>query len=248
MQSIVKVVWDRRDDGRWRASLLTAGRQGFSRKELIPGKSTTFEVLNERRCIGYSIDIGERTPCPDFNVIEKGSRCPHCRSQDIYTDFVQGTGELEIDAEFSVYLAQCGSQVKVGVTRSDRREQRWIEQGADRAVVIASGLSARDALDREDRLSDQGISQRIRKERKVEDAASLLEERLAELDVDAEIREIHGMTDYPELTCTSMERFGRFNGPVKTVKGQIVSNGDLCMALSSGKVIQDPEQRGLEEF
>ncbi|WP_414838207.1 DUF2797 domain-containing protein [Candidatus Nanosalina sp. VS9-1] len=248
MQSVVKVAWHSSSDG-WKADLLLAEPGGFERWTLSPGRSFNFELSDERRCTGYAPSSGERTPCPEFRKISSGSQCSECRGKDIYSDYVRGDEQTDLDGDFSVYLAQISDNVKVGVTRSENIPKRWIEQGADYAVEILSGLQARVALENESNLSSKGLAERIRKEDKLPSAEDSrpLEKAMGQHDLDGDMVDVNELTVYEEAKG-EISRKGLFQGELKSVKGQIIGNGRMALALTSGKVVKNPEQRGLNSF
>ncbi|MDY7080863.1 MAG: hypothetical protein SXQ77_00280, partial [Halobacteria archaeon] len=74
---------------------------------------------------------------------------------------------------------------------------------------------------------------------------SVLEELGYSADAD-----VHALTDstiYPPMRGELVRR-GRFSGEVESVKGQIISNGRLCMAITSGKAMREPSQTGLGDY
>lgn len=249
MRSVVKVDWKKKS-GEWKADLLLAEKGGFERLTLSPGRSFSLELVNERRCTGYAPAPGERAPCPEFREISSGSQCPECRGKDIYSDYVRGDTQNGLDGDFSVYLAQISDNIKVGVTRSENVPKRWIEQGADYAVEILSGLESRVALENESDISSRGISERIRKEAKIPTAkdSEKLEQALESENFEAEIIDVQELTVYEKLGTDKLYRSGLFEGELSSVKGQIISNGSLGLALTSGKVLKKPEQRALNSF
>lgn len=248
MQSAVKVAWHSSSDG-WKADLLLAEPGGFERWTLSPERKFNFELTNERRCTGYAHAPGERTPCPEFREISSGSQCSECRGKDIYSDYVRGDEQTDLEGEFSVYLAQISDNVKVGVTRSENVPKRWIEQGADYAVEILSGLEARVALENESRLSSEGLSERVRKEKKIPAAENSrpLKEAMEKYELNGEIVDVNELAVYGEASG-KFRRKGLFQGELESVKGQLISNGRIVLGLTSGKVIRKPRQRGLSSF
>ncbi len=247
-KSIVKVQWEKKDSG-WKASLLLATPEGFEHLQLSPGRKLSFEITGERRCTGYAPSQGERTKCPEFRKLETGSQCGECRGKDIYSGYVRGDTQNDLEGEFSVYLAQISDEVKVGVTRSENIPKRWIEQGADYAAEILEGLSSQVALENEQEISDRGLTERIRKEQKTSQASSpgKLEEAMDEHGYDAEIVDVNALTVYPELEG-DFRREGLFEGELTAVKGQIIGNGRVALGLTSGKVLERPKQKGLGSF
>jgi hypothetical protein len=247
-KSIVKVQWEEKTGG-WKASLLLATREGFEHLQLSQGRKFSFEITGERRCTGYAPAPGERAKCPEFRQLEKGSQCPECRGKDIYAGYVRGDKQNDLDGEFSVYLAQISDEVKVGVTRSENVPKRWIEQGADYAVEILEGLSSKVALENEEELSNDGLTERIRKEEKTSQATSpeKLEKVMEKKDFDGEIVDVNAQTVYPDLKG-DFKRGGLFEGELEAVKGQIIGNGRIALGLTSGKVLDRPKQKGLDSF
>ena len=245
MKAIRKISWQKNKQNNWKPFLKLATKDGFEQILLKKGRKLDLEIIDERRCTGYSMGIGERVPCPEFREISSGSQCNECRGKDVYSDYVSGNSTPDVDADFSVYLAQCGSEIKVGVTRSKRLENRWVEQGADHAAEIASNISAEEALKQEQTYSEKGLAERIRKEKKTEIGEELISDKLEDLGINAEVQVVHGDKKFK---CESFNREGRFPRPIKHVKGQIVSDGRNCLAMSSGKIIVSSEQKGLKEF
>lgn len=248
MQSVVKVAWYSSSKG-WKADLLLASNGEFNRWTLSPERSFNFELTDERRCTGFAPSPGERTPCPEFRKISSGSQCSECRGKDIYSDYVRGDQQTDLEGDFSVYMAQLSDNVKVGVTRSENIPKRWIEQGADYAVEILSGLEARVALENESNLSEDGLSERVRKEDKLPSAKNSrpLEKAMKQHDMSGDIVDVNDLTVYEEASG-KISRKGLFQGELKSVKGQIIGNGRMALALTSGKVVKNPEQRGLGSF
>ncbi|MFB6145164.1 MAG: DUF2797 domain-containing protein [Candidatus Nanohaloarchaea archaeon] len=248
MRSAVKIAWRDSKDG-WKADLKLANSDSFEKWNLVPGRNLSFEIGSERRCTGYAPAPGERAVCPEFRSIKSGSQCPECRAKDIYSDYVRGDTQTDLDGEFSVYLAQISNIVKVGVTRTGNVRRRWVEQGADYGVEILHGLEARVALENESEISSNGLTERIRKESKLPSAEnpSKLEKVMDEKSFDGKIVDVQSLTVYPK-TGGKVVRKGLFEGELRSVKGQIISNGRVSMAIGSGKVLKRPEQKGLGSF
>lgn len=247
-KSIVKVQWTRKDRG-WKASLLLATREGFEHLQLSEGRKVSFEVTGERRCTGYAPAPGERAKCPEFRKIDSGSQCPECRGKDIYSGYVRGDTQNDLEGDFSVYLAQISDEIKVGVTRSENIPKRWIEQGADYGVEILSDLSSKVALENEEEISSKGLTERIRKEKKVSQATSpeKLEKVMEEKNFEGDIVDVNAQTVYGNLEG-EFTRGGLFEGEINSVKGQIIGNSRIALGLTSGKVLERPKQKGLGSF
>jgi len=245
---LIDVSWAESPEG-WAATLLTATDGELIERPLHPGDEIEFEVTDTRRCVGYAGDDGQHHLCPDFEAIDEGTQCYRCRKRDVHRDYIEGrTGEMR-DGDHSVYLAQCGDTVKVGVTRSRRVMKRWVEQGAAYAVEIDSGLSATDALVREEEISNAGLTERIRKESKVPVPG---EHRLAdvmdEYGVNGEVVNVLSRTVYPRTTAGTVQRDDRVAGGVQSVLGKLIEVPGQCFAVTSGRCIGPAEQRGLADF
>lgn len=238
MKAIVKISWSS-----GKPELKLATEKGFEHVTLSKGRELDLEVINQRRCTGFHSAPGNHAPCPEFRKIKSGSQCGECRGKDIYTDYRRGSSGKGLDAEFSVYLAQCGEKVKVGVTKSSRLKTRWKEQGANYAAEIFSGLTADEALEKEKKISGNGITERIRKEEKIGASDEKISKVLDDLDLEAGVEQIS-----EPLNCSKIVRKGRFPSPIKRVQGQIISNGSICLAASSGKCVIKAEQKALEGF
>ncbi len=244
--SAVRVNWLKKKN-KWRAELLLVSREGFHSRGLQHGRKISFEVTSEKRCTGYAPEPGERVHCPNFRKITKGDQCPECRGKDIYTDYVRGE-ENGLDGDFSVYLAQISNRVKVGVARSTRLEKRWVEQGADYAVEIFSELSSNEALEKEEELTSEELRQFVMKKQKIEPVKKQrLDPIIEKWELEGKIIDIQALTAYPEIKG-EYRKTGLFQGEVKSVKGQIVSNDRLCIPMNSGKVLRRPIQRGVMDF
>ncbi|QGA80561.1 hypothetical protein LC1Nh_0670 [Candidatus Nanohalobium constans] len=135
------------------------------------------------------------------------------------------------------------------MTRKEKIPRRWIEQGADYGAEIFSGLTSNEALEKEEDFTTGKITQRIRKERKTSDPRnpSRLQEILEENGFDTAVMDVQELTVYPHLKG-DFSRKGLLEGEVQSVKGQIVSNGRVAMAMTSGKVLKQPSQKGLNSF
>ena len=105
---------------------------------LLVGYEIRLEVEGTRICTECGSPTNETPPCsncsngPPFTpcVWNPGSRCTF---QDCpYPDYKA----KNCDQEFIVYLV-AKDEIKVGITRSARSENRWCEQGADHAIAIA---------------------------------------------------------------------------------------------------------------
>jgi len=247
--AVVKISWTQKK-GRWTPYLKTVDKNGYKHHRLTVGEQIEFELTDRRRCTGYHTGIGRMKPCPEYREIEKGSQCTECRQKDVYTGYIEGRSPAKIKAEFTVYLAQSGPKTKVGVTRTNKTHTRWVEQGADYAVPIKQNLTSQQALKLEQKISREnpGITQTIRKEHKLHKTDSKIERYKRKLDIKRDITDLQEKIGYPDTIGRKLMRKGRFSGKIHAVKGQIISNGDLCIAMSSGKEIGKPSQTALTSY
>lgn len=239
MRAVVKIVWSSSETPK----LKLASKKGFEYVTLSEGRELDLELLNERRCTGYHQGEKQHVVCPDFRQIDSGDQCDECRAKDFYSEFRQGRSGKGLDSEYSVYIAQCGDEVKVGVTRGDRLERRWMEQGADYAAEIHEGLTADRALELESQLSSKGLKQRIRKENKLKTSEESISDKMEDLGIKAEVKKVS-----EPLRCADLRRKGMFPAPIKHVKGQILSDGRGCLAMTSGKCVVKAQQQRLGSF
>ena len=232
----------------------TVDKEGYQEEKLEPGKKLEFEITGKRRCTGYWNEDRQMKKCPDFAKINRGNQCPRCKSKDIYNKYVEGKGKSPRDKEsHSVYLAQSGTKIKVGVVRTGRLMHRWIEQGADYATQIEKDLTSTEALKLEKKISQkEGIPERIRKEHKIQpeiNQKEKLKEKLKELGrADKEIEDINSKTIYPKLEPRKLQRTGLFNTELHTVKGNILANNKQAIGLTEGKIMSKPSQKGLKNY
>lgn len=247
-ETLLDITWSDTDAG-WQATLRTITADSVITRPLSPGTELAFEVSDERRCTGYVPESGTRQPCPNHATLETGQQCATCRSRDVHRDYIEGTSGQARSGPHSVYLAQCGETVKVGVTRTTRVLERWIEQGASYAVEVESDVSAQAALDREAELSTAGLPERIRKSQKIPPASSCrLETVMDEYGLSGTIIDLTDRTVYPRVDCATVTRTGRAVGTVRAVQGQIMNLDDLCLAVTPGRCIHPPSQRGLNDW
>lgn len=251
-ETIIKVHWKKHQNKKWHAELKVDRNGEFSTRKLSTGKNLNFEITNKRKCTGFAVKKGERKPCPENKEINKGTQCNTCANKDIYTNYIRGDKSTNLEGNFSLYLAQIGNTVKVGVTRTERIMQRWVEQGADYAVQLDTGLKAKEALEKEDQISSkENITQRINKKDKVVSVKSSkhIQNTLKTLEKrENNIENIQEKTSYSNNLPNNLRRKGLFKGDIKAVKGKIISNGQLNMVLTSGKTIKPAEQNSLNEF
>lgn len=240
MKAIVRVEWSGSPE------LKLAKEGSYERISLEPGNEIEYQVVDRKRCVGFNSGKGEMEPCPEFRQIDSGDQCGKCQRKDVYSGWRRGesTPGIKENHSFSVYLLQSGDAVKVGVARRSRLETRWREQGADYASEVLEDLDAEESLEMENQISNQGVSERIRKERKIREADSRkLRQKLQDLGFDEEIESMPKRVEAGKLV-----RSGRFPKPLNRIKGQIVSNGRIAMALTSGKILVEPRQTGLEDY
>jgi hypothetical protein len=113
------------------------------------GDEIRLRFISGRECIGYrSGDAGSLLDCPDKQTSMTTSQCPECLQRAKIIPCLRCDGEVcrnPSKRDFCVqpdnhalYLASFAPGViKVGVSRWSRRQERLLEQGAKRAIVIA---------------------------------------------------------------------------------------------------------------
>ena len=136
-----------------------AGGGAVERVPLTPGTSLEY-TLGERRCAGV-LDGESHRACPN-------DRAPYCadHTDDWVCARCTGTclkAEMDCYQEHAVYLAAFApATFKVGVTRLERLDARWREQGADRAAHLHSVSNGRLAREIEAEIAaDVGDSVRV---------------------------------------------------------------------------------------
>ncbi|MCG3215774.1 MAG: DUF2797 domain-containing protein [Candidatus Heimdallarchaeota archaeon] len=148
------------------------------RKPLYSGHSFNVRILNEKMCIGHSINKKKYHLCTNITS-EQYVRCFTCEQKDfekcfLFCDASKPFGNCAEHTEAyeyckshpcSVYLALIANDIKVGVSFNPMK--RWINQGADLAVEVFradNGFTARK-LEKEISTALQ-IPQAIRKTQK----------------------------------------------------------------------------------
>jgi len=122
----------------WRAgrpALAVADPTGAERHlPLTPGRRVGWQLRGPRRCIGsWLSNAGQRRLCPQrATVAEAGTwaQCPTCAAADPGRALARDAA-LDDRRTFALYLAWFGtSQLKVGLTATERGADRLAEQGA----------------------------------------------------------------------------------------------------------------------
>lgn len=249
-EALVKLKWEK-EDSKWFANLLTIENDKFKQRRINKGDKLDIEIINERRCVGYSGSEG-REVCSDFRRIEEGRRCYSCRQKDSNRDYIEGRSGHERKGNHSVYLVQIGDRIKVGVTRTDRLMNRWVEQGAIYGTEIMEFNDASEALNYEAELSDRGINERINKKQKsmINDVGNeKLKNIMNEIDIDGEILDVQSRTAYSdEFPEIKAKRRGKFTGEIRTVRGQLIYTENQCLAVTTSLSIQEPNQTSITDF
>jgi hypothetical protein len=136
-----------------------SGGGTVDRVSLAPGTDLAY-TLERRHCAGV-LDGERHRSCPD-------ERAPYCDAHVHDWVCARCTGsclkaEMDCFQDHAVYLAAFApATFKVGVTRLERLETRWREQGADRAAHIHSVSDGRIAREIEAEIAtDVGDSVRV---------------------------------------------------------------------------------------
>jgi hypothetical protein len=126
------------------AALLVASEGAVDREPLHGGRTLAY-TLGERRCAG-TLDGRDHVAC-------ENPAAPYCDAHDSTWICARCTGtclkaEMDCHQEHAVYLAAFApATFKVGVTKRERLETRFREQGADRGAhlyTVADGRIARE--------------------------------------------------------------------------------------------------------
>ncbi len=138
-----------RFDGQFNAFLETDGDD----IPLAKGTEVNLPLSSEVHCLGYTRE-GKEYTCPKAATGKK--QCNNCAKEDDFLACLrcdgavclQFTGAIKegcTGGDYSVYLASFGEHVKAGISRTDRLQRRWVEQGADYAAKVFGNLNGRDA-------------------------------------------------------------------------------------------------------
>ena len=120
-------------------------------------------------CIGYKDEKEQYHRCPYGQA--QINQCEYCKRRDISNVYTVGDftfyPELKkvLDEEkYVLYLAQFGDSItKVGISRKSRYINRWIEQGADFAVLVAEFQGPDEIYKAESYISNRyNIKDRVR--------------------------------------------------------------------------------------
>ncbi|MBI2445961.1 DUF2797 domain-containing protein [Candidatus Micrarchaeota archaeon] len=120
---------------------------------LSNGATVNLALSTDVYCLGYT-QQGARHDCPKKATGKK--QCATCAKEDDFLSCLrcdgatclQFTPQWKEDCfgkDYTVYLASFGDKVKAGVTQTARVRKRWVEQGADYAVRVFSGLNGQQA-------------------------------------------------------------------------------------------------------
>jgi len=138
-----------------------------SRLEIaVIGVPFTLRRFKRRLCIGrYDLATSVHHPCPTrAPVDEKETHCPDCQRAigfapafyNLTLDQLSSQQRRYNDTPHVVYLAWFApSVIKVGISSSERRIDRWLEQGVIGATVIFHTANAYEARKLEEMVSSE---------------------------------------------------------------------------------------------
>ncbi len=143
---------------------------------LSKGETINLALSPEVYCLGYTRE-GTRHACPKKATGKK--QCSFCSKEDDFlvclrcdgATCLQFTDGLKNDCfgkDYCVYLASFGQQVKAGVSKTERVQKRWVEQGADYAARVFGNLNGQDARVIESALVRGGLLARLTLGQKME--------------------------------------------------------------------------------
>ena len=134
-----------------------------------------FSLSSEKYCVECGKEIIHDSLCYECGMKDEWQACLKCDGS-LCTQDDSETREHCSSAAYCVYLASFGSIVKAGVSLEERALKRWVEQGADYAVKIASGLNGKTGRVLETQLFGKGFRAFVKASEKIEvkpDAAAL---------------------------------------------------------------------------
>ncbi|MBI5225617.1 DUF2797 domain-containing protein [Candidatus Micrarchaeota archaeon] len=119
----------------------------------VTGESVSLALSPEVYCLGFGRD-GKRYTCAKKSTGRK--QCATCQKEDDFlvclrcdgATCLQFTPQIKDDCfgkDYSVYLASFGETVKAGVTKTQRVQKRWVEQGADFACKVFGNVNGQQA-------------------------------------------------------------------------------------------------------
>ena len=141
--------------------------------DILDSESGTSEQLLLKKGDALSFHLSEQHYCVScFKEIISGSECYECGIANTWKICLQCDGHkcLQYDenlleacfgGKYCVYLALFGENVKAGVSREDRLEQRLAEQGADWGVKVFTGFNGKQARYVESMLFAKGLLERV---------------------------------------------------------------------------------------
>ena len=143
---------------------------------LAPGQVLSVPLSPETFCLGYTRQ-GVRRACVKNATGKK--QCAFCAKEDDFllclrcdgATCLQFTDGLKNDCfgkDYSVYLAAFGQHIKAGVSKTERLQKRWVEQGADYAPRVFGGVNGQDARVIESALVRSGLLARLTLGQKME--------------------------------------------------------------------------------
>ncbi|MBI5036579.1 DUF2797 domain-containing protein [Candidatus Micrarchaeota archaeon] len=137
--------------------------------QLLKGTEVSLALSTETYCTGYT-KSSEPHACPKQSKGKK--QCFSCSQNDEWLpclkcdgstclQFSDGIKDDCLGGKYSVYLASFGDKVKAGISKADRIEKRWVEQGADYACIIFENVNGQEARKIEAGLVGKGLEGRI---------------------------------------------------------------------------------------
>jgi hypothetical protein len=178
---VAEVTWKQQSSHHFDSGLTVwrGDDQETSFLPLPPKKQLLWTLHGPKRCIGSITTSGKLERCPENSIIlGTGQKCGPCQAGDIADPCIRCDGrrcdalearKLQCDATTYIIYAVIFNDrtLKVGVSSKGRALTRWVEQGADYAVVLREIEGGRTARRIEDRISRlQGITKQVRSERK----------------------------------------------------------------------------------
>jgi hypothetical protein len=217
-------------------------------KKIRLGEELRFSLSGEKYCVECGKQIIHDSLCYECGMENEWQECLKCDGS-LCTQDDKETREHCSSAAYCVYLASFGSIVKAGVSLEERALKRWVEQGADYAVKIASGLNGKTSRVLETQLFAKGFRAFVKASEKIEikPNAAILENAvekirasenngIAEKNLSTEnlnpvIAKIVSLSDYHKIPTRILGKTNELCGFVSGWKGPVLYLGEKAFLL-----------------
>jgi len=199
-------------------------------KKILIGGELRFSLSDEKYCVECGKEILHDSLCYECALADEKQACLKCDGSHCFQDDAEARAFCANNA-YCVYLASFGSIVKAGVSLEERVVKRWVEQGADFGVKLASNLNGKSARVLETRLFAKGFREFVKASEKinVEAKQSFLENALAKLDSN---EKIVSLASYHAVPNRISGETAELCGAVRGWKGPVLYLGNNAFLLS----------------